>query len=722
MGVNFVRIYGVLLLGILASSCAVSTKLRSSAIQEISANYNVLFHGEESLGQAIQALDGMEEDYGLSLSFLAPSLRAGVRDSSIFDLLDRAETKAVKAIQKHSVMRDKVEFNKHIPRAYNLLGMARLLRAAPYEAIEAFEKAKTLAPSREQLDRANWGLALARYHLGNSEVALDHLRSLQLSLKSRRLSEEVNLLIFEITRTTSPESLEALLDRAIEKGALKSFSVRSVYAMAQAYEAMAQTEKAKRLYTHASRAKGYANARFRTLASLRLATLSATDSLELFRRLAKIESRWSNYDQRFYVDHERGQWFLNQALSYENDSVSALAEQRALTAFSRSNATATERVRALNYELLAQHFFAQKDYSVAYAFYDTLVGGFSNRLVRRPATSNERLSKLNRYLEVTAALGISDSLLTMNKQSVLESAQDEMLTLMPLMEKSVRTSKGPSLMAALRDEKAALSIEAAGLLAYDFEDLQGAVALLVPLTASDFSNEIRAAALYRLHQAYMLFEKTDQAQQYANALLDEHPNSIYTLYLNSAEVAVGPLEAQLADYFAAYRFHEAYNLLEKAYQERLPLGPESLLMAAMIEAQLFGSARYVSRLEEIKQVFRNTWAQREATRLIEEVAEIQMAENVQSERYALVFYSDEQTLKKTRELAAQKLREQNYDLSAVIDPFDQQSSYLVVGWFASEAYADAFFKRNAPELKLQRHIIISQERYLLAQWDKTPLF
>ena len=135
---KLVAIYWVLVLATVISSCASASKINASAAQELSARYNVLYHGEGALEQALNALDGLEEDYGQPLSFIAPSIRAGARDSSVFDLLERAENKAVKAVQKHSVTLNNKEYNKHIPRAYNLLGKARLLAGNSFEAIEAF--------------------------------------------------------------------------------------------------------------------------------------------------------------------------------------------------------------------------------------------------------------------------------------------------------------------------------------------------------------------------------------------------------------------------------------------------------------------------------------------------------------------------------------------------------------------------------------------------------
>lgn len=719
---KLVPFYWTLVLVALISSCAVSTKVKSSAIQELSTNFNVLYHGEESLKQALKTLDNQEEDYGKQLSFIHPSLRAGTRDSSVFDLAERAETKAVKAIQKHSIYLNNTEYNKHIPRAYNLLGMSRLISGRSFEAVESFEKAKTLSNTRADREKASWGLALGHYHLGEPESAIRQLLTIEKTANDQQLSADVSLLQLELFKEIDSDRLEIFLDQVIDhRKALSSHTMRTVYAMAQYYEAIDKEEKAKGLYRYLSKKTGYDRARFRILSQLRLAQLTTNDSAGYFKQLVKIENRWNNYEQRYYVDQDRGRWLLGQSSLRADQKKAQTLDSLAVAAFERSNLIASDRVKAINYDYLANHFLSTKNYQRSFAYFDTLVTKFSAGLLRRPTSSKELHQKLYTYLNYITDLKALDSAIDA-EELIADIDQDEILTLMPAAQK-----QGDRLMTSFSrveqfDKKIDLTFEAASMLAYDFADYSGARALLTPLIAPFFAEEVRAAALFRLQQISVLFEETTQAEAYKNRLIEGHTNSIYTLYVDGLEQNNEAIEHQLAQLFSQNHYAQAYTLVERAYSEKMPLRPESLLIAAAIEARLYGIDAYTKRLKEIKQVFRNTWVDREASRMLLQSANQENIDLSNANRYAVVFSADTATLEKLQKVSTQKLREQNYDLSAVIEPFNRNTFYLVVGWFSTEAYAEAFYKRNASLLKTTDYTIISQDNYLSAQLAKSALF
>ncbi len=714
--------YWILVLVALISSCAVSTKVKSSAVHELSTNFNVLYHGEEALKQALETLDNQEEDYGKQLSFINPSLRAGARDSSIFDLVERAETKAVKAIQKHSVYLNNTEYNKHIPRAYNLLGMSRLISGRPFEALESFEKAKTLADTKAEREKASWGLALGRYHLGEPESAIRQLVTIEKTANDQQLSAYVSLLQLELYREIGSDRLELFLDQAVDdRKALSRHSMRTLYSMAQHYESIDKNEKAKRLYRYLSKKPGYERARFRILSQLRLAQLTTSDSAGYFEQLVKIENRWNNYDQRYYVNQDRGRWFIRQSSLQGDQKKVQTLDSLAVAAFEHSNLIASDRVKAVNYDYLANHFLSMKNYQRSFAYFDTLVTKFSAGLLRRPAASKELHRKLYTYLNYVTDLKALDSVLDA-EELIADIDQDEILTLMPAAQKQRGRLMTSTSRVERFDKKMDLTFEAASMLAYDFEDYSGARALLTPLIAPFFAEEVRAAALFRLQQISALFEETTEAEAYKNRLIEAHPNSIYTLYVDGLDQNNEVIEQQLARLFAQNHYAQAYTLVERAYSEKKPLRPESLLIAAVIEARLYGIDAYTKRLKEIKQVFRNTWVDREASRMLLQSANQENIDLSNANRYAVVFSADAATLEKLQKVSTQKLREQNYDLSAVIEPFNRNTFYLVVGWFSTEAYAKAFYKRNASLLKTTDYTIISQDTYLSAQLAKSALF
>lgn len=714
--------YWILVLVALISSCAVSTKVKSSVVHELSTNFNVLYHGEEALKQALETLDNQEEDYGKQLSFINPSLRAGARDSSIFDLVERAETKAVKAIQKHSVYLNNTEYNKHIPRAYNLLGMSRLISGRPFEALESFEKAKTLADTKAEREKASWGLALGRYHLGEPESAIRQLVTIEKTANDQQLSAYVSLLQLELYREIGSDRLELFLDQEVDdRKALSRHSMRTLYSMAQHYESIDKNEKAKRLYRYLSKKPGYERARFRILSQLRLAQLTTSDSAGYFEQLVKIENRWNNYDQRYYVNQDRGRWFIRQSSLQGDQKKVQTLDSLAVAAFEHSNLIASDRVKAVNYDYLANHFLSMKNYQRSFAYFDTLVTKFSAGLLRRPAASKELHRKLYTYLNYVTDLKALDSVLDA-EELIADIDQDEILTLMPAAQKQRGRLMTSTSRVERFDKKMDLTFEAASMLAYDFEDYSGARALLTPLVAPFFAEEVRAAALFRLQQISALFEETTEAEAYKNRLIEAHPNSIYTLYVDGLDQNNEVIEQQLARLFAQNHYAQAYTLVERAYSEKKPLRPESLLIAAVIEARLYGIDAYTKRLKEIKQVFRNTWVDREASRMLLQSANQENIDLSNANRYAVVFSADAAALEKLQKVSTQKLKEQNYDLSAVIEPFNRNTFYLVVGWFSTEAYAKAFYKRNASLLKTTDYTIISQDTYLSAQLAKSALF
>jgi hypothetical protein len=719
---KLVPFYWILVSVVLISSCAVSTKVKSSAIQELSSNFNVLYHGEASLRQALETLDNQEEDYEKQLSFIPPSLRAGARDSSVFDLVERAETKAVKVIQKHSIYLNNTEYNKHIPRAYNLLGMSRLISGRSFEALESFEKAKTLSNTKADREKAILGLALGYYHLGESEAAIRQLFTIEKTASDQQLSADVSLLQLELFKEIDSDRLEIFLDQAInDRKALSRYTMRTIYAMAQYYESVDKNERANGLYRYLSKKTGYERARFRILSQLRLAQLTTNDSAGYFEQLTKIENRWNNYDQRYYVDVNRGRWLLEQSSFQADQKKAQTLDSLAVAAFECSNLIASDRVKAINYDYLANHFLSTKNYQRAFAYFDTLVTKFSAGVLRSPSASKELHRKLFTYLNFITDLKALDSVLDA-EELIADIDQDEILTLMPAAQKQGARLLTSSTRVEQFDKKIDLTFEAASMLAYDFEDFSGARALLTPLIAPFFAEEVRAAALFRLQQISVLFEQTTEAEAYKNRLIEAHPNSMYTLYVDGVEQNNEALEHQLARLFSESHYAQAYILVERAYSEKKPLRPESLLIAAVIEARLYGIDAYTKRLKEIKQVFRNTWADREASRMLVQSANQENLDLSNANRYAVVVSADTATLEKLQKVSAQKLKEQNYDLSAVIEPFNRNTFYLVVGWFSTEAYAEAFYKRNASVLKTAAHTIISQDNYLSAQLSKRALF
>ena len=109
-------------------SCSTTNKgLLNREYHSLISKYNVLFNGEESFSVGETIIEEAFEENFFDLIPVEPiNLRGeNIDNTTIVPGFDRAEEKAVKAIQKHSIRIDQVQYNKQIDDAYLLLGKAR---------------------------------------------------------------------------------------------------------------------------------------------------------------------------------------------------------------------------------------------------------------------------------------------------------------------------------------------------------------------------------------------------------------------------------------------------------------------------------------------------------------------------------------------------------------------------------------------------------------------
>ena len=95
---------------------------------------------------------------------------------------DRAEEKAVKAIQKHSIRIDQVQYNRKIDDAYLLLGKARYFDRRFFPALEAFNFLLKSGANRSNFIEGKIWREKTNIRLKNIELAIGNLRPLARSL------------------------------------------------------------------------------------------------------------------------------------------------------------------------------------------------------------------------------------------------------------------------------------------------------------------------------------------------------------------------------------------------------------------------------------------------------------------------------------------------------------------------------------------------------------
>ena len=233
-------------------SCSTTNKgLLNREYRSLISKYNVLFNGKESFSIGETILEEAFEDNFYDLIKVEPiNLRGeNIDNSTIVPGFDRAEEKAVKAIQKHSIRIDQVQYNRQIDEAYLLLGKARYFDRRFFPALEAFNFLLKSGVNRSNYIEGKIWREKTNIRLKNIELAIGNLRPLARSLMN-------NNKFFSLANATLADAFVNLkqLDSAsfyIRRAAIaepkKSNKARYLFLLGQIYESL---EKKIQQYGH----------------------------------------------------------------------------------------------------------------------------------------------------------------------------------------------------------------------------------------------------------------------------------------------------------------------------------------------------------------------------------------------------------------------------------------------------------------------------------------
>ena len=142
--------------------------------------YNVLYNGNLALEEGKKELAEKRKDNYFEILEVEPEVR-----SQNYNLkgegnphFDRAEEKAIKAIQRHSMVFDGKQKNRKIDDAYMLLGKARYYNGRYISALEAFNHLLTnYGETNQRYNAAVWR-EKAHIQLGREQLAVTDLEKI----------------------------------------------------------------------------------------------------------------------------------------------------------------------------------------------------------------------------------------------------------------------------------------------------------------------------------------------------------------------------------------------------------------------------------------------------------------------------------------------------------------------------------------------------------------
>ncbi len=165
----------------------------------VGTEYNVLYNGNIALESGRQSLiEGYTDNYWEILpiermQILEDVSLPGQAKNADFE---RAEEKAVKAIQKHSMNIQGKEKNPQIDEAYLLLGKARYFDQRFVPALEAFNYILFKYPASDKINQAKIWREKTNLRLENDELAIQNLERLlrQADIRKQDLADAASTL------------------------------------------------------------------------------------------------------------------------------------------------------------------------------------------------------------------------------------------------------------------------------------------------------------------------------------------------------------------------------------------------------------------------------------------------------------------------------------------------------------------------------------------------
>ncbi|SFU27372.1 type I secretion C-terminal target domain (VC_A0849 subclass) [Pustulibacterium marinum] len=393
-------------------------KFLNRNVHALNTKYNILYNGNLALEDGKEQLATTYQD---NYWDILPVERMQEKDvvmlpgSQKNSNFERAEEKATKAIQKHSMNIGGREKNSQIDEAFLLLGKARYYEERMIPALEAFNYIIKKYPKSSGIVQAKVWREKVNMRLDNNELALLNLKKI---FKKNYVDEEnhadvratmaeayINLKIYDSAATALSMAAD-LTKNNVDKG-------RYLYILGQLYNELGNPVKANKAFDRVIELNRKSPRIYMIHAYIEKIKNfdkryggSKYENLELLNDLAK------NRENRPYLDiiyHELGNFHL------DNDSIrlAALFYNKSL-----QQKSIDRYLNALNYSELGEMNFNIRDYKTAGKYYDsTLVNLNENtKMFRLFQKKKNNLEDVIYYEDITQRNDSILSLVAMSSQ------------------------------------------------------------------------------------------------------------------------------------------------------------------------------------------------------------------------------------------------------------------------------------------------------------------
>ncbi len=359
----------VLTLAVVAGACSTrKPSVLSNNYHALTARYNVLFNGNEALQKGVDELRRKsEEDFYREfplegIEFNDKVLAPGQSRSQD---IQKAEEKAAKAVQKHSIEYRGVEYNREMDRAFLLLGEGRYYDQRYLAALDAFNYALTNFYDSDLRNELRLWRAKTRLRMGQKGLARRELATV-INAEPKRSDTRALAYAFmseSLRGDTLREPVGVWLSRAARAARSRRLKIRLAYKAAQVWEKLGRKDSAVAMTDLILKRRDPEYFYLKTL-WYRM-HLTRQDTTLQPKYIKRLNSYFKNYYfHRYYPDiHFR----LGEIYETRGDTALAVKHYGAATA------SPVKSLQRLAYTKLADIYWDRSDYVNAGAYLDSLL-------------------------------------------------------------------------------------------------------------------------------------------------------------------------------------------------------------------------------------------------------------------------------------------------------------------------------------------------------------
>lgn len=361
-------------MAIIVQSCSrKKDKFINRAWHSIGTEYNILYNGELALQQGLESVyNAYTENFWELLPVERFEAKDEIRLANKAENSDfeRAEEKATKAIQKHSMTIGGKEKNPQIDEAYLLLGKSRYYDQRFVPALAAFNNILNKYPSSDKINQVKVWREKTNLRLGNPELTIKNLKRhlKQEEVEGQDLADISAVLAEAYLVLKEKDTALRYIDTAAVSSKINAQKARYNFIKGQLYNQLDKKDSANMAFDeviemHRKIPRAfYINAH---LAKSNNFDASTGDKLLFTEYLTELEE---NRENRPFLDkiYDRIARFHQ---GQSRDSIAEIYYNKAITS---NKALNNDNVLfAKNYVTLGDMYFDKSEYKVAGAYYDS---------------------------------------------------------------------------------------------------------------------------------------------------------------------------------------------------------------------------------------------------------------------------------------------------------------------------------------------------------------